>query len=428
MTNKHKHKGRYPSRSPTARGKRRAGRSRRGLPPFMTTGLPRPHLTDNVLTNQTPTIMQTNENNPKRPLANRIWRIGWRVVLGLLAVLGIHYLVRRCTFVARHWDATPVYHTWNGNIGYGYENGETLYLYDMDKKKRLSKDWAWISDVPAYPDSLAVFCERTGTRGRKGLRGYFNARTGDMAIEPRFKRAWVFSEGIGAVSENGALVGFIGADGQYVLPPKYPYIEGLDYVFRDGYCTVPDVPATPGGQEKIGIIDRTGVWAVPPQFDKVRHTDTGAYIVKKDGKYGMIDHQLNWLFQPEYDRLYVFSASERIVCAAKGSVQQLLTLDGEVVEPFLLDSMDILRYETDDESGFRISDYLRFSVAGRRGVLDAHDGKVIIPAMFDDVDMVSPELFQCTVMDDSYEYHHFLYDTKGRPLGEKLLKETEGME
>ena len=48
--------------------------------------------------------------------------------------------------------------------------------------------------------------------------------------------------------------------------------------------------------------------------------------------------------------------------------------------------------------------------------------------MFDDVDMVSPELFKCTVMDDSYEYHHILYDTKGRPLGEKLLKETEGKE
>ena len=428
MTITRNHKGKNPSRSPTPGHRIMVGRSQSTLPWFMTTGQPHSLHTGNCSTYKNKNIMQTNGNNPKRILLDHVWRFGWRVVLVLLAILGVYHIVLRCTFKARHRNETPEYHAWNGHIGYGYKDSETLYLYDLDKREKLSRDWAWISDVPAYPDSLAVFCEKTRTRVRKGLRGYFNASTGDVVIEPRFKRAWVFSEGLGAASGNGNLVGFIGADGQYVLPPKYPYTEGLDYVFRDGYCTVPDLPTTPGGQCKIGFIDRTGAWAVPPQFDKVRHTDARAYLVKKDGKYGMIDHQLNWLFPPEYDRLFVFSASERIVCAAKGSVQQLLTFDGEVVEPFLFDSMDILRYETDDESGFCISGYLWFSAAGKMGILDAHDGKVIIPAMFDYVDMVSPELFKCTVMDDSYEYHHILYDTKGRPLGEKLLKETEGKE
>lgn len=372
--------------------------------------------------------MKTNENKPNRALLDKVWRIGWRTALGLLAVLGLYYAILRCLFVARHLDAVPVYHSWNGQISYGYEDGETLYLYDTEQEKRLSRDWAWISEVPTYPDSLAVFCEKSRKRGHRGLRGYFNAWTGRVVIQPRFERAWIFSEGLGAVSDGLNMVGFIGADGQYVLSPKYPYIAGLDYLFRDGYCMVPDLPSTPGGLAKIGVIDRTGQWVVPPQFDFVRHVEASTYIVKKDGKYGMVDHQLNWLLQPEYDRLLVFSTSERVVCATKGAVQQLLTFEGDVVAPFLFDSMDNIWYETDDDQGARISGFLWFSVAGKKGVLDAHDGKVIIPASFADVRLVSPQLFECTVMDDDRQSHCFLFDTQGRPLGEKVGKETQDIE
>jgi hypothetical protein len=372
--------------------------------------------------------MKTIEKKSNRALLDKVWGIGWRIALGLLAVLGLYYAILRCSFIAKHRNAVPVYHAWNGQIAYGYEDGETLYLYDTEKQKRLSRDWAWISDVPTYPDSLAVFCEKSRRRGHRSLRGYFNARTGKVEIRPRFERAWIFSEGLGAVSEGRDMVGFIGADGQYVLPPKYPYVAGLDYLFRDGYCMLPDAPSTPGEQVKIGAIDRSGQWAVPPQFDFVRHVEARTYIVKKNGKYGMLDHRLNWLLQPEYDRLLVFSSSERVVCATKGAVQQLLTFEGEIVAPFLFDSMDNIWYATDDDQGARISDYLWFSVDGRKGILDAHNGKVIIPAAFVDVDLVSPQLFECTVIGDDRQSHCFLFDTQGHPLGEKVMKETQGIE
>ena len=55
-------------------------------------------------------------------------------------------------------------------------------------------------------DSLVCFSD--GNR-----RGYFHLRDGKVVVKPKYQHAWVFSEGLAAVDENGR-VKFINPQGE----------------------------------------------------------------------------------------------------------------------------------------------------------------------------------------------------------------------
>lgn len=76
-----------------------------------------------------------------------------------------------------------------------------------------------------------------------GKRGYYNVSTKKYITGAIFDRAWMFSEGLAAVAkynkEEGVLkVGFINEIGEVVIPFKYDYIQGKDYVFHGGKVLV----------------------------------------------------------------------------------------------------------------------------------------------------------------------------------------------
>jgi hypothetical protein len=83
--------------------------------------------------------------------------------------------------------------------------------------------------------------------------GYIT-RSGDLAIEPQFDRAYRFFEGRALVRENGAY-GFIDTSGTFALPPTYaaagPFSEGLAPVRPDSLW---------------GFVDRNGTMVIAPQF------------------------------------------------------------------------------------------------------------------------------------------------------------------
>lgn len=367
--------------------------------------------------------MEPTENKEKKNFLGKVWGVVWRLALLFLILMGLLYTVRRVSYRVRNRQSTPIYHTWDAPIAYWHKDDDEVYLYNMETKKTISSKWYWISDVPEGDDSLAVFCKKMGRHGKKRLRGYFNSHTGEVMIKPRYERAWVFSEGVGAVSENSVKVGFIDSDGHYVIPPVFPYVDYIDYYFRDGYCMVPKATTSSNDTIKYGAIDHSGNWVLPPLYEYVRHDDSDVYIVKKNGKFGMLDHHMKWLFEPEYDYLSTYSTEERTVLIAKGSIQQLVTFDGEVLEPFVIDGMSTLEYETDDD--YKMSNYLRFSVAGKQGVMDSRDGRIIIPAIFEVVKMASADMFICDIDDEDCESESVLYDLEGHPLGDELLKETK---
>ena len=83
------------------------------------------------------------------------------------------------------------------------------YVETRDGKKTV-KGIHWISK-PLGDDSLV--CYSNGD-----ARGYFNMLTGEIAIKPQYKHAWVFSDGLASVDDNGKILSstykcnFLGAD------------------------------------------------------------------------------------------------------------------------------------------------------------------------------------------------------------------------
>ena len=61
---------------------------------------------------------------------------------------------------------------------------------------------------------------------------------GEVAIEPKYSHAWVFSEGLASVDDNG-WIKFIDGTGKTVIDLNIPYIPGAEgYVFHNNHCAV----------------------------------------------------------------------------------------------------------------------------------------------------------------------------------------------
>lgn len=130
--------------------------------------------------------------------------------------------------------------------------------------KDIKVDWTSSSGV----DTLAVFCA-------DGKRGYFNVNTGKIVIEPKYRRAWNFSEGLAAVQLNG-YVGFLTPDGKVAIEFNFPYYGNplSSFIFKDGYCVVADSTG------KCGVINKSGKWAIEPVYDNVEAFKEYAIVTK----------------------------------------------------------------------------------------------------------------------------------------------------
>ncbi|MGN0208854.1 MAG: WG repeat-containing protein, partial [Paludibacteraceae bacterium] len=121
------------------------------------------------------------------------------------------------------------------------ETGKTLI-------SDISVEW-----ITTGRDSLAVFA-------KDDKRGYFNVNTGEIIIEPTYKHAWVFSEGLAGVVQNDR-VGFINSKGEVVIDFQYPYRGNSlsSFVFHQGRCVVANT------DQRLGVIDTLGNWIIQPQ-------------------------------------------------------------------------------------------------------------------------------------------------------------------
>ena len=83
--------------------------------------------------------------------------------------------------------------------------------------------------------------------------------TGEIVINGRYKHAWHFSEGLGAVVAN------------------------YDYIFIDGVCILPD-----DSTGMYGVIDTLGNIRLPMEYSGIfRSYDEDTWYLQKDGKCGL---------------------------------------------------------------------------------------------------------------------------------------------
>jgi hypothetical protein len=311
-------------------------------------------------------------------------RLPWKIIIFSIILLftipGGYYIWK---IYQQHFG------TYQGDLYYSdtcygirYQSGRER-LYNPINGKYLTSKLDWIAS-PAKKDTLLV-CSY------KGKRGYLNRFTGQFIVPPKFQRAWKFSEGIGAVVKNHKL-GFINKDGKEVIPCRYFYNpdreKRIDFLFKEGYCTVAD------SLNRHGLINKKGEWVVSPQYDYINNPNDGYRIVCRNLKYGLLNKTLEWVLPIEFDNIIIL---RRGFLVQKDGGQQLLGFDGKtVLLPFVYDDLKTLQYNwsTQEEELTLSSGYTAYEINGLWGVMD-WQGKIITKAIYDDIKALYKNRFSC---------------------------------
>ena len=209
-------------------------------------------------------------------------------------------------------------------------------------------------------DSLAVFCS-------DGKRGYYNMYTGEITIPAKYRRAWIFSEGLAAVQRNGN-IGFIDHQGNVVIDFLFPYHGNplTEFVFDDGHCVVANADG------KCGVIDKTG----------------------------------KWLIKPDYDTVNAFS---EYAIVSKSGVSMQLDYEGKVLNSFVLDSVYELTYEEKERFENREGEIeyvdkrvktglFSYCVGGRCGLMDGDCHRLTEP-LYSSIRAVNGNMFRAILLD-----------------------------
>jgi hypothetical protein len=164
-----------------------------------------------------------------------------------------------------------------------------------------------------------------------GKWGYINKK-GEYLINPQFKDANFFHDGLAKVVSSEGKVGYISKDGKYQISATFKdgtfFSDGLAFVVsEDGYPTCIDksgeikfalkqakrVSSFREGlafidvDNKFGFVDKTGKVVITPQFDFVMLFFEGFAAVKQDNKCGFIDKTGKIVINLQFDEVSFFS-------------------------------------------------------------------------------------------------------------------------
>jgi hypothetical protein len=169
-------------------------------------------------------------------------------------------------------------------------------------------------------DSAERFWEGLAAVTVKGKVGYID-NTGASVIGPKYEKGGRFSEGFAAVVVNGK-VGFIDRTGALAIAAKF-YDDGriTSFSFSQGLF-----PASLDGK-KWGYIDKTGKWAIEPQYAGARGFSEG-FAGASDGRWGYIDQTGTWVIQPQFLAVAEFSEGVAPAAGREGDVTHPHTLTG----------------------------------------------------------------------------------------------------
>lgn len=343
-------------------------------------------------------------NKFKRPF-NFCWKAG----LVIFAVVFVIQLGEALIDTCRDRLGLTHYYWGDKDLGKNIEirhfSNNQAATYNKITGERLSPKVRWISGVPER-DSLTVFCDK------EGKRGYLNVNTGRVVIDAQYKHAWHFSEGLAAVVADNGKLGFINKNNEMAIPAVYDYVVDYDYIFEDGICVLLD-----GGTNMYGAIDDSGNMKLDMEYSRIfKNYNESTWYVRKDGKCGLVDEKMNVIFEPLYDNIRS-NSRERNAYLTLNGVKQLVSFDGKILLPFVIDETlplkYIVRYHEDTEDEYAVHPYLIKVMIDYKclGVMDSRTGKMIIPAIYSDVKMISQNLLMAEI--DGDEENNVVFTTSG---------------
>ena len=323
--------------------------------------------------------------------------------VGLVALVAYAFYVD--TYGRDYWDRTLSEHI-------------TLHSFSDNKWRvynRMTDEYTtgkinWLSEVPEN-DSLAVYA-------LPHRRGYINVNTGEIVIDAQnnnYRKAWVFSEGLGAVMQDNK-VGFVNAKNEVVIPFQFDYSDqcrmyDFAYAFHHGYCAMTNADGY------LGLIDRAGNWVVEPAYDYIGSPEENGYrLVNKGGRFGILDSLASVVYPADYDDIDIVPNG---FVLTQGGRKWEVDCAGNVLQPFLFDATYYLNYPDGynecGEISYVFADYVKYEVRNHCGIMNRITGKPLTPAIYSDIHLLSKELFEVQEL-DSYDW--YLLDTKGNVVKE----------
>lgn len=297
--------------------------------------------------------------------------------------------------------------------GYGSDG----YLFNRDNKKVL-KNVYWVAK-PLGDDSLVCY-----SNGEK--RGYFNLFTGEVVIKPQYRHAWIFSDGLASVEDNG-WIKFIDQTGKVVIDNHIRYIPGKDgYVFHNGHCVIHNDKGT-----RLGLMNKEGNVVLKQEYFSIEPADS-FWIISNGREKSVMNAQLETVLPFIKAKLWI---SDGIIQATMGDhTIRTYNLSGEIIEGFHISDISQLYYDTNeirynstknyDEEGHLSSETENSETSTRAGVahcrryqaeynwygLITQDGHVVTPPSYSDITAIGPDLYLCKT---DYE-HGVILNGKGQ--------------
>lgn len=184
-------------------------------------------------------------------------------------------------------------------------------------------EWDWIESFRSI--ELPV-------RFRKdGLFGLMN-RGGLILTDTLYQALGEFSDGM-VLAASGGLYGFLNTKGDTVIDFAYTYSPNAltDSKFLNGYAKVFQ-------KDKIGVIDSTGVKAFPAIFEDVGIYQGNLVPVKKRGKWGYSDSDVNLAIPYRYS--YASNFKDSLAIVAKEDLYGVIDTLGKVKIPLVYASLE----------------------------------------------------------------------------------------
>lgn len=174
--------------------------------------------------------------------------------------------------------------------------------------------------TPANPSAFQV---EMGNAGRQYYRWRYSPNV--RVVVQGFK------DGLAPVTVGDKL-GFIDRTGAFAIPPQ----------FDDSFYFGEGGPIGVIVGDRFGFVDKTGAMVIPPQFDHTFHFYEGVAPVQVGDKWGVIDPTGAFVVTPQYD--YISDFSEGLAGVKKDGRAGFIDRQGRIAIPLRYDYAGLFRH------------------------------------------------------------------------------------
>lgn len=158
---------------------------------------------------------------------------------------------------------------------------------------------------------------------KNGKWGFINADE-QWVIEPKFDSVGSFGDNELAPARINHSYGYINAKGEWIIRPKF---DSVGHFAKNGLAVVEI-----GGNK--GYINTKGEWVIELQFQMANNfSDNGLAAAKKSDKYGFINDKGQWAIEPQFDNYWSFSPNGLATVIVNGYRGIINTEGLWIVEP-----------------------------------------------------------------------------------------------